>query len=145
MLGINRAALRRVRAAECLLATLAIGFAIAAWQIGRAAPCSAIGPCTRFDQVAVFAAGTSPAAIETWRASVLGHVHKHACQRELPCVQRTLRLSGIGPQHADLIAFDLNPAISAEERAAIAAASADPTLPHATLHTATTPLRAAGG
>lgn len=145
MLTINRAAPRRLRLPEFLFSTLAIVFAVAAWHISQASPRMAIGATTQFDQVAVFATGTPSAAIEAWRVAVLGRVHGQACRRGLPCVQRTLRLSGIGPMRADVLAFDLDPATPAAERRAIALAGTNSRLTQPRLHAATTPLLAAGG
>ena len=145
MLTIYRAALCRRRLPEFAFSTLAIVFAVAAWQVSTASTRIAIGASTQFDHVAVFAAGTSSASIETWRAAVLGRVHQHACRRGLTCVQRTLRLSGIGSQHAEVIAFDLDPATPDAERSAIVVASTDTHLTQPILHAATTPLLAAGG
>ena len=145
MSAITWATLARARLLECTLAALAIAFSAMAWQVSRPPQRVAIGSSTPFDQIAVFAAGTPAAAIEGWRASVLGRVHSEPCQRALPCVRRMLRLSGIGPAHAELIAFDLDPATPVAERAAIALAIADTHWPQASLHASTTPLHAAGG
>lgn len=106
-------------------------------------PRNAVGPATRFDQVAVFDAGTPSAAIEVWRAQVLAQPHVAACLRGHACVQRVLRLSGIGPARAEVIAFDLDASISDAERAALLEAAATAT-PQARLHARTSPLQAAG-
>lgn len=101
-----------------------------------------IGADTRFDYVAVFAPGTSSADIERWRAGVM-RVHVTPCVARLPCTMRALRFAALGPDRRDAIAFDLDRAVTADERAAIvAAASADPARVH--LVAATTPRRAAG-
>lgn len=145
MLATTRAAARRVRLPECMLALLAIAFAAAAWQAMHPPARAAIGASTTFDQIAVFEPGTPATAIEAWRAAVVGRVHRQPCHRSLPCVQRVLRLSGIGPRRAELLAFDLDPATPTAEREAIAVAMADAQLPKPTLHPSTTPLHAAGG
>ncbi|MEP7098614.1 MAG: hypothetical protein ABI748_13210 [Dokdonella sp.] len=145
MSAITWATPARARLLECALAVLAIAFSTMAWQVSRPVQRVVIGSSTTFDQIAVFAAGTPVAAIEAWRATVLGRVHKEPCQREMPCVRRLLRLSRIGPAHAELIAFDLDPATPVAERAAIVVAINDTRWAQASLHASTTPLHAAGG
>jgi len=98
---------------------------------------------TRFDFIAVFAPDANDAEVERWRTAVL-RVHRTPCLSRLPCTARALRFADLGPARRYALAFDLNPAIAADERAALlAVANAEPA--RVRLIAASTPRRAAGG
>ncbi|MFZ2234778.1 MAG: hypothetical protein WAV67_00195 [Dokdonella sp.] len=97
-----------------------------------------VGVTTRFDYVAKFPFGTTPAQIEEWRGQVLGRPHQQACVRGRACISRMLRLALAGSGGREVIAFDLMPEVSPGERSAIAAAAiAD--LPGTTLYVGVRP------
>ncbi len=104
---------------------LAVGFSIAAvfTAVPQHASADAVGVTTRFDYVAKFPVGTTPAQIEAWRGQVLGQPHKQACMGGRPCVARMMRLALAGSGGREVIAFDLMPDVSQVERIAIAAAA----------------------
>ena len=104
----------------------------------------AVGADSRFGHVAVFAAGTSGAAIEQWRRDVLARTHAQACAGGRPCLQRSLRLSAVGAAAAEVLAFDLAAETPDAERDALLAAAAR-TQPRAQLRHDTTPRLAALG
>lgn len=97
-----------------------------------------VGINTRFDYVAKFPSGTSPAQIEQWRGNVLGQAQKRACVGGRACVARMLRLALPGSPVTEVIAFDLLPDTPDTERAAITAA-AIASLPGTTLFTSARP------
>ena len=101
-----------------------------------------VGVDSRFGHVAVFAAGTSGAAIEQWRRDVLAQTHAQACAGDRPCLQRSLRLSAVGAAAVEVLAFDLAAETSAAERDALLAAAAR-AVPRAHLRRDTTPRLAA--
>ncbi|GEM_PF-3433502 len=76
---------------------------------------------TRFEYVARFPAGTPATVIEAWRQDVLARPLGPGCGAGRSCLQRLLRLSEIGPQRAEVVAFDLQYATPVVERAAIEA------------------------
>lgn len=125
--------------------TLAAG---AYWLAGASSTTDAthrtIGPESRFEHVAVFAAGTPATAIEQWRQQVLARTHVQPCIGGRPCLSRALRLSSLGATQAEVLAFDLAADAPSAERAALLAAAVQ-AQPHATLHHDTTPRQAAGG
>lgn len=139
----------RLRSRRFVFASAALALAAAACWLGGAAPAPAaarqtIGPESRFEHVAVFAAGTPAIAIEQWRQQVLAAAHAEPCRGGRPCLARALRLSSLGATKAEVLAFDLAAdAPSAERDALLTAAAA--AQPLATLHHDTTPRQAAGG
>lgn len=101
----------------------AIVFGLLSWHMVPAPARNRIDAATGFDHVAVFAAGTSGAAIDAWRSAVLGRVHEQACADGRPCLRRLLRVSAAGANAAEMLAFDLSPDTPEAERAAILAAA----------------------
>ncbi len=133
----NPHARRRIaRPAAGLLGIAALVLLVLAWRGPPAAAFARTDATTGFDHIAVFAAGTPGTAIDAWRASVLGHVHVEACAGGHACLRRLLHLSRSGGDPAEMLAFDLDLATPAAERAAILAAAAAAE-PHAVLHDAT--------
>lgn len=142
----------RVRAiAFVAAATLAASALIAAPPFGEAPGAAgkpvarqAVGAATRFEYVAVFAAGTAASAIERWRQQVLATTFVQPCVGQRPCLGRALRLSSLGPSHGEVLAFDLAADTPAAERTALLAAAAQ-AQPRADLHHDSTPRQAVGG
>jgi hypothetical protein len=102
-----------------------------------------VNAATRFEYVALFAPGTTGRAIENWRNQVLAQPHTQACAHGRACTLRMLRLSALGPQHLEALAFDLAAETPIAERAAILAAAAQVT-PAAQIHTNAAPHQVAG-
>ncbi|TDR42543.1 hypothetical protein DFR29_108127 [Tahibacter aquaticus] len=114
--------IRRAMGALLLLAAAALAvYAVAGLREPRG-DSEAIGTQTRFDYVAVFAAGTSAAQVEHWRAQVL-RVHESACLQRHACIARSLRAAELGPQRQFALAFDLMHDAPPNERAALLAAA----------------------
>lgn len=138
-----RVAVKRNQITQRLLTTslLAAGFTMIAVfaAIPQHASADAVGVKTRFDYVAKFPFGTTPAQIEEWRGNVLGHPHEQACMGGRPCVARMMRLALAGSGGREVIAFDLMPDVSPSERTAIAAAAVAE-LPGTALHVGLRPI-----
>lgn len=118
-----RAAARRIwRATALVLLAAAAALVALAWRGSADDGEGRIGPATRFDYVAVFPPGASPAQVEDWRSQVL-RVHENACFRGFPCVARSLRGAELGRARQYAIGFDLMRETSPNERSALLAAA----------------------
>lgn len=117
----TRAHAARLFAAGFSLAAIVLG--VLATRAESSAASHHINASTRFDHVAIFAAGTSNAAIDMWRSLVLGRVHEQACADGRPCTRRLMRISRSGEDAVEMLAFDLDPTTPDIERAAIVAAA----------------------
>lgn len=121
----QRALSHRIRRAAGALLLLAAAALLAYAVFGLSEPRNddtAIGAQTRFDYVAVFAAGTSAAQVEDWRAKVL-RIHETACLHRHACIARSLRAAELGPQRQFALGFDLMQDAPPNERAALLAAA----------------------
>jgi hypothetical protein len=103
---------------------------------GQKQSVDAINAETRFGYVLMFAQDTPVAQIEAFRENVLKKVHVMPCVRGLSCVARLLRLFEIGPERAQILAFDLMQDTPMAERAALLGAiSAHPLKPGVYINT----------
>ena len=106
-----------------MLSAIGLAFALLVAVLPQQAPAQSVGVNTRFDYVATFPLGTTPAQIEVWRGRVLGQPHKQACMGGRACIARMMRLALAGSATREVIGFDLMPDTPTLERAAISAAA----------------------